>query len=375
MPKHARPRRIPTTLLSGRWMTTAALAGAAVAVAAANATPSHGSDPSPVTATSPQATQLEPTTWSTPTSAHHAAVAGHSSSAPRAQRTALPTQRTSAIPVQRTSAIPAQRTSAIPAQRAALPPQRGTDTGTARAAAATSPAAHPSATPSRTAGTWAAGHPATAASGTPAPATAPAAVTSAPTAAASAHATSDSGAATHSWTGESGSTHTWTGASGSTHTWTGASGGGTWQATGQYANAGGSTRPAAQATPAPGQASPAQAVTTQAPTTQATGDLDTWIKDALVVMADNHIPGSYDGIYRNIMRESSGNPQAINLTDSNAAAGHPSKGLLQVIDPTFQAYHVPGTSMDIYDPVANITAACNYAADFYGSIDNVDGPY
>ncbi|GAA1113104.1 hypothetical protein GCM10009663_62520 [Kitasatospora arboriphila] len=92
-------------------------------------------------------------------------------------------------------------------------------------------------------------------------------------------------------------------------------------------------------------------------------------------MAENHIPGSYDGIYRNIMRESSGNPQAINLTDSNAAAGHPSKGLLQVIDPTFQAYHVPGTSTDIYDPVANITAACNYAAHFYGSIDNVNGPY
>lgn len=92
-------------------------------------------------------------------------------------------------------------------------------------------------------------------------------------------------------------------------------------------------------------------------------------------MAKNGIPGTYDGIYRNIMRESSGNPQAINGWDSNAAAGTPSKGLLQVIDPTFQAYHVPGTSMDSYDPVANITAACNYAAAVYGSIDNVNGPY
>ncbi|MFG2441137.1 peptidoglycan-binding protein, partial [Streptomyces sp. NPDC048508] len=27
------------------------------------------------------------------------------------------------------------------------------------------------------------------------------------------------------------------------------------------------------------------------------------------------------------------------------------------------------------DPVANITAACNYAADKYGSIDNVNGAY
>ncbi|MCM2429211.1 transglycosylase SLT domain-containing protein [Streptomyces sp. RKAG337] len=104
-------------------------------------------------------------------------------------------------------------------------------------------------------------------------------------------------------------------------------------------------------------------------------DLDGWIKESLSVMAAHNIPGSYDGIYRNIIRESSGNPQAINLTDSNAMAGIPSKGLLQVIDPTFQQYHVAGTSMDIYDPVANITAACNYAAANYGSIDNVDSAY
>ncbi|MFJ8767819.1 transglycosylase SLT domain-containing protein [Streptomyces clavifer] len=106
-----------------------------------------------------------------------------------------------------------------------------------------------------------------------------------------------------------------------------------------------------------------------------TDDLDGWIKESLAVMAEHGIPGSYDGIHRNIMRESSGNPMAINNWDSNAAAGIPSKGLLQVIDPTFQAYHVPGTSTDSYDPVANITAACNYAADRYGSIDNVFGAY
>ncbi|MET7619112.1 LysM peptidoglycan-binding domain-containing protein [Streptomyces sp. NPDC005408] len=104
-------------------------------------------------------------------------------------------------------------------------------------------------------------------------------------------------------------------------------------------------------------------------------DLDGWIKESLDVMAKHGIPGSYDGIHRNVMRESSGNPLAINNWDSNALAGTPSKGLLQVIDPTFQAYHVPGTSMDSYDPVANITAACNYAADRYGSIDNVNGAY
>ncbi|MEV1077240.1 transglycosylase SLT domain-containing protein [Streptomyces sp. NPDC050211] len=103
--------------------------------------------------------------------------------------------------------------------------------------------------------------------------------------------------------------------------------------------------------------------------------LDGWIRASLQVMAQNGIPGSYDGIYRNIMRESSGNPAAINNWDSNAAAGTPSKGLLQVIDPTFEAYHVAGTAFNPYDPVANITAACNYAFQRYGSIDNVFGAY
>ncbi|MET8509431.1 transglycosylase SLT domain-containing protein [Streptomyces sp. NPDC004787] len=103
--------------------------------------------------------------------------------------------------------------------------------------------------------------------------------------------------------------------------------------------------------------------------------VDRWIRRALEVMNENRIPGSHQGIYRNLMRESSGNQYAINLWDSNAKAGIPSKGLMQVIDPTFKQYHVPGTSWDIYDPVANIAAACNYAAHRYGSIDNVFGAY
>ncbi|MEU2794112.1 transglycosylase SLT domain-containing protein [Streptomyces sp. NPDC007100] len=104
-------------------------------------------------------------------------------------------------------------------------------------------------------------------------------------------------------------------------------------------------------------------------------DLDGWIRESLDVMQKHGIPGSYDGLYRNIMRESTGNPQAVNGYDSNAQQGTPSKGLLQVIDPTFQAYHVEGTSWDIFDPVANIVAACNYAAATYGSMDNVNSAY
>lgn len=104
-------------------------------------------------------------------------------------------------------------------------------------------------------------------------------------------------------------------------------------------------------------------------------DIDRWIKDALEVMDEHDIPGSYDGIHRNLMRESSGDPQTINMWDTNAVQNIPSKGLLQVIDPTFEEYHVEGTPKDPYDPVANIVAACNYAADRYGSMDNVDSAY
>jgi hypothetical protein len=124
-------------------------------------------------------------------------------------------------------------------------------------------------------------------------------------------------------------------------------------------------------------ASAASTSTTAASTTLAgyPNTLDGWIRESLAIMAQKGIPGTYNGIYRNVIRESSGNQYAINNWDSNAAAGTPSKGLLQVIDPTFNAYHVAGTSYDPYDPVANITAACNYAAAVYGSIDNVYGAY
>ncbi|MER6979360.1 transglycosylase SLT domain-containing protein [Streptomyces carpinensis] len=143
------------------------------------------------------------------------------------------------------------------------------------------------------------------------------------------------------------------------------------------AKTGTSTAAKTESSPAVKTGSSTAADTTAASSDQATypNNLDGWIRHSLAVMAKNGIPGTYNGIYRNVMRESSGNPNAINLWDSNAAKGTPSKGLLQVIAPTFSTYHVPGTSWNIYDPVANITAACNYAYHRYGSIDNVNGPY
>lgn len=104
-------------------------------------------------------------------------------------------------------------------------------------------------------------------------------------------------------------------------------------------------------------------------------NLDGWIREALSIMKAKGIPGTYDGLHRNIIRESAGNPRAINNWDINAQKGTPSIGLLQVIKPTFDTYHVPGTPRSQYHPVANLTAAANYAADRYGSIDNVNSAY
>jgi len=130
----------------------------------------------------------------------------------------------------------------------------------------------------------------------------------------------------------------------------------------------------AAAAPSASAATPAKAPAA-APSVATSGNVDGWIRQALDVMHAKGIPGTYEGIHRNLMRESGGNPNAINNWDSNAAKGIPSKGLLQVIDPTFNAYHVSGTAKNVYDPVANITAAANYAAHRYGSIDNVNSAY
>ncbi|MCA1668137.1 MAG: phage tail tape measure protein [Thermomicrobia bacterium] len=70
--------------------------------------------------------------------------------------------------------------------------------------------------------------------------------------------------------------------------------------------------------------------------------------------------------------ESSDTPDAQNNWDSNAAAGHPSRGLMQVIDSTFAANMANGHG-DIWNPVDNAAAAINYIRDRYGSPWNLAG--
>ncbi len=105
------------------------------------------------------------------------------------------------------------------------------------------------------------------------------------------------------------------------------------------------------------------------------GNVQDWIKQALEILRANGINVSeadVPKIWAIIQHESSGNPNAINNWDSNAAKGTPSKGLMQCIDPTFNSYKLPGHN-DIWNPVDNICAGVNYAISRYGSLDNVPG--
>lgn len=101
-----------------------------------------------------------------------------------------------------------------------------------------------------------------------------------------------------------------------------------------------------------------------------------WISQADTLLEANGTPASSlndsdTGLI--IAHESSGNPNAVNHYDSNAAAGHPSKGLMQTIDSTFLAHCVPNHCSDIFDPVSNIAAGVRYAIGRYGSVADVPG--
>jgi uncharacterized membrane protein YgcG len=110
-----------------------------------------------------------------------------------------------------------------------------------------------------------------------------------------------------------------------------------------------------------GQAAPAQ--------------VQQWIDEAIAILRAQGVPVdrmSRDDIWTIIEHESGGNPHAINNTDSNAAKGTPSKGLMQTIGPTFASNALPGHG-DIWNPVDNIIAGVRYSISRYGSVSNVPG--
>ncbi|MGW0920080.1 peptidoglycan DD-metalloendopeptidase family protein [Streptomyces sp. NPDC002755] len=79
---------------------------------------------------------------------------------------------------------------------------------------------------------------------------------------------------------------------------------------------------------------------------------------------------------RRMNQESGGNPLAVNRTDINWQQGHPSVGLLQVIEGTFKAYagKYRNTGPFLYgvstNPMANIYASMRYALARYGSLSS-----
>lgn len=103
----------------------------------------------------------------------------------------------------------------------------------------------------------------------------------------------------------------------------------------------------------------------QVESTIAAGGLDGWVAQALDHM---DMPQSYaTGLKKIILKESNGDPDAINNWDSNALAGNPSEGLMQVIPSTFEKYvHPDFAGKSVTDPVANITAGVRYMIDKYG---------
>ncbi|MFD5824585.1 transglycosylase SLT domain-containing protein [Lentzea sp. NPDC060358] len=105
------------------------------------------------------------------------------------------------------------------------------------------------------------------------------------------------------------------------------------------------------------------------------GNVEEWIREAIKILQAAGIPvteENIDEIWKIIEKESSGDPRAINLWDSNAQAGTPSKGLMQCIDSTFNAHKLPGHD-DIWNPVDNIIAGVRYTFSRYGGFEGHPG--
>jgi hypothetical protein len=105
------------------------------------------------------------------------------------------------------------------------------------------------------------------------------------------------------------------------------------------------------------------------------GRVGSWIAQAQTILQQHGVPLSKMNardINVIIQHESGGDPRAVNNWDSNAAAGHPSEGLMQTIGSTFNAYKLRGHG-SILNPIDNIIAGVRYAISRYGSISNVPG--
>ena len=123
-----------------------------------------------------------------------------------------------------------------------------------------------------------------------------------------------------------------------------------------------------------------------APLTGGSGDepsgsgVQRWKPDVIKALKANGFDATGSQVsawMRVIARESNGNPKAVNNWDSNARAGHPSKGLVQTIDSTFNANKFPGHG-NIFNGYDDLLAGIHYMAEKYGrgagAFATVSGP-
>lgn len=103
-----------------------------------------------------------------------------------------------------------------------------------------------------------------------------------------------------------------------------------------------------------------------------------WKDTILEALSRSGRPASEAGVTtQQVDIESGGDPRAVNNWDANAAAGTPSGGLLQVIEPTRQSMremfpeHHLGLVDDLFDPLENLVSGIDWAIHAYGGPTNV----
>ncbi len=114
------------------------------------------------------------------------------------------------------------------------------------------------------------------------------------------------------------------------------------------------------------------------------GGVKQWTGTVQNVLKELNQPASTDftnRILNQMSNESGGDPNIVNKTDSNWVAGHPSVGLMQVIEGTYNAYagkYRSGGAPFLYgvgtNPFANVYAAVNYGMSRYGSVPGAFHP-
>lgn len=98
------------------------------------------------------------------------------------------------------------------------------------------------------------------------------------------------------------------------------------------------------------------------------GDAESWIRTAMMLTGVDE--SWYAGLHRRMMQESGGQNIPQGIVDINTEKGTPAFGPMQVIEPTFNAYKLPGYE-DWHNPLHNTIAAIRYIQSRYGHPDNL----